>query len=176
MSAEFVIRNQVIRRDHAARYALHDHAIRRAEARRRQAEAIADGIHSLWTRGRRALQRLINWNARESRPVPNSKDKEVAKSLGRASVAEALRRDRVRLRRLFRRLVLEPLARSRRRRAAIDHLKAMDDRLLADIGLMRGQIELAVDGNLERRREILPRLASTRPSPIEGAQELPLAA
>ena len=38
----------------------------------------------------------------------------------------------------------------RKRRAAIDELAALDDRLLKDIGLYRGEIEAAVDGLLER--------------------------
>jgi uncharacterized protein YjiS (DUF1127 family) len=42
-------------------------------------------------------------------------------------------------------LLMEPLRRWRRRRAAIRDLGALDDRLLADIGLIRGEIGAAVD-------------------------------
>src|SRR5690606_37644142 len=95
---------------------------------------------------------------------------------GRASVAEAVRRDRERLARLIRRHVLEPYARWRRRRIAIDHLRAMDDRLLADIGVPRGQIELAVDGKLPTRGEILARPHEQRSPREEVQDQLPLAA
>jgi hypothetical protein len=52
----------------------------------------------------------------------------------------------------------------------------LDDRLLADIGLTRGQIELAVDGLLARRDQPASRPAG-RPAPAEeGFYELPRAA
>ena len=49
---------------------------------------------------------------------------------------------------LVRRQLLEPLARRAERKRAIGRLSALDDRLLADIGLRRGDITLAVDGLL----------------------------
>jgi uncharacterized protein YjiS (DUF1127 family) len=49
---------------------------------------------------------------------------------------------------LIRRQLLEPLARRSERRRARGQLAALDDRLLADIGLRRGDIALAVDGLL----------------------------
>lgn len=49
---------------------------------------------------------------------------------------------------LVRRQLLEPLARRAERKRAIGRLAELDDRLLADIGLRRGDIELAVDGLL----------------------------
>jgi uncharacterized protein YjiS (DUF1127 family) len=49
---------------------------------------------------------------------------------------------------LARRYLLEPIGRRTERRRALAELAAMDDRLLADIGLRRGDIELAVDGRL----------------------------
>jgi uncharacterized protein YjiS (DUF1127 family) len=44
--------------------------------------------------------------------------------------------------------LLEPIARRSQRQRALAELAAMDDRLLADIGLQRGNIALAVDGRL----------------------------
>ena len=49
MSAQFVMQDDVIRRNHAMRNGLHDHLIRTAEARRLQAEAIAKAVHWLWS-------------------------------------------------------------------------------------------------------------------------------
>ena len=49
---------------------------------------------------------------------------------------------------LVRRHLLAPLARRSERRRALGQLTGLDDRLLADIGLRRGDIELAVDGLL----------------------------
>ena len=43
-----------------------------------------------------------------------------------------------------------------RRAAAIRELRAWDDRMLKDVGLTRGEIRAAVDGELERGRP-LPR-------------------
>jgi uncharacterized protein YjiS (DUF1127 family) len=128
--------NGVIKRDHARERGLHDHLIRTAEARRRQAELLARGVHRAWTVARRALERLINGKGRERLPAANGTD---------LPVADAVRRDWRPLARLVRRYVLEPYARRRRRRLAIAQLRALDDRLLADIGVMRGQIELAVE-------------------------------
>jgi uncharacterized protein YjiS (DUF1127 family) len=61
------------------------------------------------------------------------------KILGRASVADALRQNLLRLARVLRRFILEPYARRRRRRVAIAQLRSLDDHLLADIGLTSGQ-------------------------------------
>jgi uncharacterized protein YjiS (DUF1127 family) len=49
---------------------------------------------------------------------------------------------------LVRRQLLQPLARRSERKRAIGRLAELDDRLLADIGLRRGDIALAVDGLL----------------------------
>jgi uncharacterized protein YjiS (DUF1127 family) len=174
MSAQFVMQDDVIRRNHATRNGLHNRLIRTAEARQRQAEAIAQAVHWVWTKARRALERLTNGKSREQTPAANGK--QISKTLGRASVADAFRRDRQRLARLVRRFILEPYARRRRRRIAIAQLRSLDDHLLADIGLTRGQIELAVDGMLPRRGKTCPRPVG-RGVPAEKARhELPMAA
>jgi uncharacterized protein YjiS (DUF1127 family) len=174
MSTRLGMYNGVIKRDHAKERGLHDHLIRTAHARRRRAEAIASGVHWVWTAARRALDRLINGKPRERPPATNGKD--LAVTRGRASVADAVRRDWRPLGRLFRRHVLVPYARRRRRRNAIAQLRALDDRLLADIGVMRGQIELAVDGLLKSRGEGWSR-PRRRSLPTQATQHgLPLAA
>ena len=58
----------------------------------------------------------------------------------------------------------EPLARWSERRRAIGRLAELDDRLLADIGLRRGDIELAVDGLLADPR--VTRRTSSAPDPV----------
>jgi uncharacterized protein YjiS (DUF1127 family) len=174
MPARLGMHDGVIRRNRAKEHGLHDHLIRTAEARRRQAEAIASGAHRIWTGARRALERLINGTRRERPPAINGKD--LPETLGRASVAHEVRRNWRSLTRLLRRYVLEPYARRRRRRLAIAQLRALDDRLLADLGVMRGQIELAVDGLLVSRGEGWSRPGG-RSLPIEKPRhELPLAA
>lgn len=72
----------------------------------------------------------------------------------------------------LRRVVDLPARRSRRAHA-VAHLRGLDNRLLADIGLPRGDIELAVDGLLADRRGPRPaapawdrhRLAAGDPRP-----------
>lgn len=66
------------------------------------------------------------------------------------------------------------MLRRRRRRIAIRQLTALDDLLLADIGLNRNQIALADDGNLTRHGDGLWRHAK-RPAE-EQQHELPQAA
>jgi len=174
MAAQFEMPNDVIRRNPAMRHGLHDHLIRTAEARRRQAEAIATRVHWLWTTTRRALGRLINGKSGE--PTPAADGRQISRTLGRASVADGFRRELLRLVRLIRRHILEPSVRGRRRRIAIAQLSSLDDRLLADIGLTRGQIELAVDGMLPRRGESCSWPVG-RSVPAERVRhELPLAA
>ena len=72
-----------------------------------------------------------------------------ARAMAEATAAgsRALRRGLTGLAALARQL-LEPLARRSERRRAIGRLAELDDRLLADIGLRRGDIALAVDGLL----------------------------
>jgi uncharacterized protein YjiS (DUF1127 family) len=48
--------------------------------------------------------------------------------------------------------LLEPIARRSQRQRALAELAALDDRLLADIGLQRSDIGLAVDGRLASPR------------------------
>lgn len=63
---------------------------------------------------------------------------------------------------LVRRHLVEPIERRGERRRAVAYLAALDDRLLADIGLRRGDIELAVDGRLaDPRVTRRPRVAAT---------------
>ena len=175
MSARLGMHNGVITRNRAREHGLHDHLIRTAEARRLQAEAIARSMHRAWTAARRLLKRLLNGKGSERPPASNGENLPATRS--RARVADALRRAGRRLAPLLRRYVLEPYARRRRRRIAIAQLRALDDRLLADIGVMRGQVELAVDGLLASRGEGWSR-ASGRSLPTEAPppHELPLAA
>jgi uncharacterized protein YjiS (DUF1127 family) len=95
---------------------------------------------------------------------------------GSLPIANAIRRAMVCLAILIRAAVLEPYAQRRRRRIAIAQLKALDDRLLADIGLSRNDIERVVDDMLARRGDTSSRPA-TRSLPTEDHQhDLPLAA
>jgi len=174
MPTQFQMQDDVIRHDHARGHGLHDHLIRTAEARQRPAEAVAKGVHWVWTRARRALRRLMSEKSREQKPAVNGK--QVSKTLGRASVADAFRPDLLRLARLVRRYILEPYARRRRRRIAIVQLRSLDDHLLADIGLTRGQIELAVDGMLARRGAPLSRPVERTEPAEEARDELRMAA
>jgi uncharacterized protein YjiS (DUF1127 family) len=174
MSTQFATQDDVIRRNYAMKNGLHDHLIRTAEARRLQAEAIAKAVHGLWTNARRVFERLMNGKSREQAPATNGN--QIFKTLGRASVADAFRRDRQRLARLVHRLILEPYARRRRRRIAIAQLRSLDDHLLADIGLARGQIELAVDGMLSRRGKTCPRPVGQGVPAEKARHELPMAA
>ena len=64
-----------------------------------------------------------------------------------------------------RRHIMQPLARRSERRQAIAQLTGLDARLLADIGLRRSDIELAVDGLLAD-----PRVARRTPAPPISAQ------
>ena len=80
------------------------------------------------------------------------------------AIADAISRGILRLARRVRRSIIEPFARRRRRGArrrrrgvAIAQLRALDNSLLADIGLTRGEIELAVDGMLTRHGESFSR-------------------
>ena len=174
MPAQFKMQSDVIGRNPAMRDGLHDHLVRTAEARRRQAEAIANGVHWVWTKTRQVLERLVNGKAREQKPAPNGR--QISQALGRASVADAFRRDLLGLARLVRRFILEPYARRRRRRIAIAQLRSLDDHLLADIGLTRGQIELAVDGMLPRRGKSFSRPVERGVPAEQVRHELPLAA
>ncbi len=174
MAARLDIQDDTIRRDRARWHGMPDHLVRTAEMRRRQAEVITDSVHWVWTRAARAVRRLMSAVARVRMRAADRK--EIGRTLGRASVADAFRRDRERLARLFR-AIREPFARRRRRRIAVAQLRMLDDRLLADIGLGRGQIELAVDGMLAPRGHTRPRPAEEAlPMEEDDRYELPLAA
>lgn len=149
-----------------------------AEARRLQAETVAKGAHGLWTSARRIVKGWVNRQAHPRPPAPNVSPIAPTSAVRRYSlnfaIASAISRGVLRLARLVRRSILERLARRRRRRIAIAQLKAMDDRLLADIGVARGEIERAVDGMLSLRRAGRP---AERQAPAEESRpELPLAA
>jgi uncharacterized protein YjiS (DUF1127 family) len=101
---------------------------------------------------------------------------QIRKVFGRATVADALRPDLLRLARLVRRYILEPYGRWRGRGIAIAQLRSLDDRLLADIGLTRGQIELAVDGMLSSPSKSCPRPVGRGAAAEAARDELPLAA
>ena len=62
--------------------------------------------------------------------------------------------------------VVQPFARRSERRRAIAQLTALDGRLLADIGLRRSDIELAVDGLLAD-----PRVTRRAPAPAAAMME-----
>ncbi len=81
--------------------------------------------------------------------------------------ARALRWGLTGLAALVGRQLLQPLARRSERRRAIGRLAELDDRLLADIGLRRGDIELAVDGlladpRMSRRTPVAPATVTER--------------
>ena len=79
-------------------------------------------------------------------------------------------------RRRARRSILEPYARRRRRRIAIAQLKALDDRLLADIGVQRNDIERTVDAMLARRNDTVSPPAALAVSTEDRRHDLPHAA
>jgi uncharacterized protein YjiS (DUF1127 family) len=69
---------------------------------------------------------------------------------------------------LIQRQLLEPLARRSERRRAIGRLAELDDRLLADIGLRRGDIALAVDGLLADHPRVTRRTPAVTQRLLEG--------
>lgn len=107
--------------------------------------------------------------ARTAMPAPSFVDEPFP-------IATAIRRGIGRLALLIRGSILEPYARRRRRRIAISQLRALDDRLLADIGVQRNVIEWVVDGLLARRDNVVSPPAA-RSGPSENRRhDLPLAA
>ena len=157
--------NGVSGRNHARGHGLHDHLIFTAEARRLQAEAMANGVHWLGAKVRRLVVRLMQRGRRTASRAANRNRAPI--TLGRASVGAALRPYLLRLQRLLRRSVLEPYARWRQRRIAVARLEALDDHLLADIGLTRGQVTAAVDDMIAR-----PATTVTRPAGRGPAAEI----
>ena len=71
------------------------------------------------------------------------------------------------------RALRERLARRFARKRAVHLLSGLDDRLLADIGLRRGDIELAVDGRLDyprvRRQTAMAELLEGKRGPLPAA-------
>ncbi|HRY24001.1 MAG: DUF1127 domain-containing protein [Geminicoccaceae bacterium] len=167
MSARLEVQGNVVESGHAERVGGHDHFVRDLEARRRQAEAIVDSVHWTWTSLRRAMQRLAGRNLPERGPAAN--DNRAQGGVGAFGLGLwPVRR--------IGRSILDSYAKWRRRRIAIDELRTLDDRVLADIGLRRGQIELAVDGLLRRRGESWERPVGRDRAPNGCREDLPLAA
>jgi hypothetical protein len=71
MPTQCEMKNDVSRGNQPRRYGLHDHLLATAEARRLQAEAIGKGVRWVWTKSRRALERLMNGKSREHTPEAN---------------------------------------------------------------------------------------------------------
>ena len=93
-------------------------------------------------------------NAGRRHPHTVSTAETVSSSVGGfLLILTAIGRVMMRLTLLIRRSILEPYALRRRRRIAIAQLKALDDRLLADIGVQRNDIERTVDSMLAARRD-----------------------
>lgn len=163
MSAQLALRNTVVRRSDAQRQGPHDHGSRGTEPRRLRAEAVGKSERWLASNVGRALCRLMT--GRPPAQTLATGTRPPSWSLGRASVADALRRDLRYMRQAIHRFVLE-YARRRRRRVTIAELRSLDDRLLSDIGLARGQIEQGVDGTLWRHGVL-----SSRPVGRDGSAE-----
>ena len=169
-----------IGRNEARAGGAHEHWRRTAEARRRQAEAIATGVHRVWRRARRIMERLMHRKSRAGAAAPDGRKPLTTVAAPRYSlsfaIADAISRGVLRLAGLVHRSIFVPYARRRRRRLAIAHLRRLDDRPLADIGLTRAQIERAVDARLAPRGGVRVRPVG-RGQPVEERRdELPLAA
>jgi uncharacterized protein YjiS (DUF1127 family) len=73
----------------------------------------------------------------------------------------------------LRRALIEPIVRWERRRATIRALSSLDDRMLADIGISRNEIDQMVLGRLPRRGDCARAPSPPRP---EAAREMRRAA
>lgn len=89
-----------------------------------------------------------------------------------AALGRDLRRAAMALASRLNRWLVRPLTRQVRRRRAIAQLGQLDARLLADIGLRRSDIELAVDGHLASDRLRHPRWRGT-PAPATSLRPVP---
>lgn len=119
--------------------------MRIAEARLGQAETIAGGRHRVRTGAGRTVARSRHGRSQASTPAPSGNENPMVFVARRYSlalaIAEWVSRSILRLVQLVRDSVLESLARRGRRPKDMERLAAMDDRLLADVGLRRSEIE-----------------------------------
>jgi uncharacterized protein YjiS (DUF1127 family) len=160
MPKQFPIPNDVVGREGAGAGGVSlDPWLHDARARRLRSAVMAEGARWTWANMRRLIAAVIN---RSALRVGN---------LLRRSLLERHARRHLRRPSLLGRYVGQ-----RRRRSAIARLKALDDRLLADIGLRRSEIELAVDRKLARRDDGLSRPVARYRSTDERRHELPKAA
>lgn len=101
---------------------------------------------------------------------PCEEERTIARPMGRAEATHGALLENAIFRRLsvarladmIRKTIREPYVHWRRRNIAIAQLEALDNRILRDIGLERGQIASAVDGMLACRGETAARTAETR--------------
>ena len=155
---------------HALGYGSHDHWMIVGDVRRRQAEFVADGIHRLWTAAGRAVGRLARSPGLTRGTAPRTGTDRPRYSAN-AAIARTLHRGLKRLGGTLRHRVIEPLARRRRHERTLDHLRTLDDRILADIGLTRDRLA-HLDAAAIRPAPPLPRLPrSTGARPVRRADE-----
>lgn len=123
--------------------------MRIAQARQLQVEGIAADGRRIWTSAQRITAGSLCWRSHASTPATNGDQQPAAFVASRYSLglalAESISRGVQGLVQLVRDAVLAPYARRGRRSGDMERLAAMDDRLLADVGLRRSEIEWVVD-------------------------------